>query len=333
MFEQALSLIGTPLNHPNMQAFLAEHGFKPAKKTEISGKSSEPSFWLEHKKLGINLSFTIDTNNPLYPPMAGSKKGLWLPILHYVTFLSTNIAYPLGLKMYLSIAQVTQILGDFSYKSSDIHKMWLNDDGSESFYGWRKTIDESKQIELHARIQTDGKLDELNAYVIELNTIFQLFNPLLGENLSHFLADVNHLNPASIFIEWAIKHDLYLGQATEQAGVAKVKNGLNIIDFFQQHVKANGIYLEFFAPVHQQFIRQYINNMSSHDVYFGGDYLLSFLTKQAERDNYFGEAAMDTLAKLRLNEANKAKIFALLDARFTEFKAHGFAKSVKDLKP
>ena len=51
MFEQTLSLIGKPLNAAAMQAFLTENGYKPAKRPEISGISSERDFWLEHKKI------------------------------------------------------------------------------------------------------------------------------------------------------------------------------------------------------------------------------------------------------------------------------------------
>jgi hypothetical protein len=333
MFEQTINLIGKPLNDPDLQAYFTEHGFKPAKKTEISGRTSERDFWLEHKKLGINLLFDIDSKNPLYPPVAGSKKGLWLPILRSVTFLDAKTAYPLGLKMGLSYADASQILGAPSYKSSDIAKIWLNDDGSESFYGWHKTIDEAKQITLHARIQTDGAIDEINVEVIALKEVFVLFDAFANQNLSDFFNNANQYNSPCIFIEWAIKNGLYLGQADEQTGIAAVKNGLSMRDFFQNHIKTAGFYLPYFAPAHQQFVRQYVDNMSGHDVYFGRDYMLSFLTNNAERNNYLGEDALNTLAKVALNDENKAKMFAVLDARFAEFNAHGFAKSKVELKP
>jgi hypothetical protein len=74
-------------------------------------------------------------------------------------------------------------------------------------------------------------------------------------------------------------------------------------------------------------VRQYVDNMSGHDVYFGRDFALSFLTNHAERNNYLGEDAENTLAKDELNDENKARIFEVLDARFAEFSTHGFAKS------
>jgi hypothetical protein len=174
-----------------------------------------------------------------------------VPILRSVTFLDAKTAYPQGLKMGLSYADASQILGAPSYKSSDIAKIWLNDDGGESFYGWHKTIDEAKQIALHARIKTDGVLDEINAEVIALKEIFSLFDAFNNQDLSHFLNNPNQYNSPCIFIEWAIKNGLYVGQANEQAGIAAVKSGLSMRDFFQQHVKTTGVYLQYFAPAHQ----------------------------------------------------------------------------------
>lgn len=76
LFQQTIALIGMPINHPNMQAYFAEYGFKTPKKTEISCRSSERTFWIEHKKLGVNLLFSVDIKNPHYPPVAADKKGM-----------------------------------------------------------------------------------------------------------------------------------------------------------------------------------------------------------------------------------------------------------------
>lgn len=336
MFEQTIALIGKPLNDPALQTFMAENGFKQPKRTEISGQSSERNYWVEHKKLGINLLFDIDIKNPLYPPIAGSKKNLWVPVFHYVTFLTDKFSYPYDLKIGLTHDETVKLLGAPSYKSSDITLSWLNDDGSEAFFGWHKPMDDAvnkaKQIELHARIWKDEKLDEITINVIEYSPIFSLFDALHSENLTHFEADINDFNQTSIFMEWAIKDELYIGQASEQEGIAAVKNGLNMLDFFRQTIKTPSIYLEFFAPAQQQFVRQYIKNMSSRDVYYRGDYSLSFLTNNTERNNPYGETALNTLEKLDMNDANKARMFAVLDMRFAEFNAHGFAKSTVKLK-
>ena len=134
-------------------------------------------------------------------------------------------------------------------------------------------------------------------------------------------------------MQWAIKNDYYIGQTSEQEVIAAVKNGLTMAKFFQKTIKTPSIYLEFFEHAYQQFVRQYINNMSSHDVYYWGDYSLSFLTNNTERNNPYGQTALNTLSKVEMNDANKAKIFAVLYMRFAEFNAHGFAKSKVDLKP
>ena len=236
MFEQTIHLTGKPLNDVQMQAYMVENGFKQPNRTEISGQSSERSFWVEHKKLGINLLFAIDVNNPLHLPVAGSKKNLWGPVLHYVTFLNSKLSYQYDLKIGLTHDETAKLLGAPSYKSSDISLSWLNDDGSEAFVGWNKPMDDAinnaKQIELHVRVWEDEKLDEININVIEFSPIFSLFDALRSENLTHFEADINDFNQTSIFMEWAIKNDCYIGQASEQEGIAAVKNNLNLRAFF-----------------------------------------------------------------------------------------------------
>ena len=63
MFEQLLKFIGKPLNDPALQAFMAEYGYKQPKRTEIFGRSSDRSFWVEHRKLGVNLLFDIEADD------------------------------------------------------------------------------------------------------------------------------------------------------------------------------------------------------------------------------------------------------------------------------
>lgn len=311
-----------------MQAFLVEHDFKPPKKSEISGRSSERDFWIEHKKLGVNLLFSIDIKNPHYPPVAADKKGMWVAVLEYVTFLSTKIEYPLGLKMGLNYAQTVQILGEPSYKSSDISQIWLNDDGSESFYGWDYLFDKSKQIELHARIHLGDKLDEINVRIATLDSVFYLYDALRNENINNLLANNYHCHEAALFLEWAIKNDLYIGEPQHQAIIAQVKNGAaNGLDFLAQHSYSGHVFKQQFAPSAQQFVRQYCNNMSSFDILYSRDFALSFLTHAKQRDNYMGEAAIETLKQMVYSIDIKAKIFSLLDKRLAEFNEHGFAKS------
>ena len=85
----------------------------------------------------------------------------------------------------MSHAQTEQILGEPSYKSSDISRTWLNDNGSESFYGWDYLLDNTKQIELHARIQLAENLDEINVRVISLGLVFYLYDALGDEKINH----------------------------------------------------------------------------------------------------------------------------------------------------
>lgn len=333
MFQQTIALIGLPINHSNMQDFLVEHGYKLPKKTEISGRNSERDFWIEHKKLGVNLLFSIDIKNFTYAPVAAEKKGLWMPVLQYVTFLNAKIEYPLGLKMGLSHDQTAQILGTPSYKSSDISKSWLNDDGSESFYGWNYSLDQDKQIELHARIHLGGELDEINVRIATLDSVFYLYDVLRNERIEHLLADSFSSHQVAMFVEWAIKNALYVGESQHQAIIAQVKNGVaNGLDFLSKHINSGHIFTQQFTPTAQQFVRQYGNNMSSFDILYSRDYSLSFLTNTKQRNNYMGEAAIETLRQMAYSIDNKAKIFSLLDKRLAEFNEHGFAKSKVEIQ-
>jgi hypothetical protein len=69
--------------------------------------------------------------------------------------------------------------------------------------------------------------------------------------------------------------------------------------------------------------------MSGHDVYYGRDYMLTFLKAASERNNYLGDEAQQTLSKVSLTDDSKAQCFAFLDQRFAEFSEHGFIKSKK----
>ncbi len=338
MFEQTIKLIGKPLNDPDLQAFMAEHGYKQPKKAEISGRSSDRSFWVEHKKLAINLLFDIETQNPHYLPFAGSKKGMWLPMLQQITFENPKLTYPLGLKIGLTHDETTKILGDFTFKSSDVHKVWLNDDGSESFYGWTKTIDAAKDLVLHTRINVGEKIRDIDIHPACMDSVFYLYDVFNNETIANTLAATATLHEMAMFMEWAIQKGLYVGAAQLADIVAKVKNGsASGIDFLRQHTHCGRIFKEDFAPNAlqtnaQEFVRQYGNNVSGYDILYSRDYVLSFLTNAKQRDNYMGEDAIETLKKVEYSAENKAKMFAVLDMRFAEFNAHGFAKSVVELK-
>ena len=333
MFEQLLKLIGKPLNDPALQAFMAEYGFKQPKKTEISGRSSDRSFWVEHRKLAVNLLFDIETKNPLHPPYPGSKKGMWLPMLQQVTFESAKLEYPFGLKMGLTHDETTNILGEFTFKGSDIHSVHLDDDGNEKFYGWIKTLDAAKDIVLHTRIRIGEKIDSIDIHPARLTNVFYLYDIFNNGNIETMLAGTD-MHENAMFMEWAIKKEMYIGTVQDADIVAKVKNGsASGIDFLKTRTNNGRIFKEEFVQDVQKFVNQYGNNMSSYDILYSRDYVLSFLTDAKQRDNYMGADALKSIRNVAYNEANKAKIFAVLDMRFAEFNTHGFAKSTVRLKP
>lgn len=333
MFEQAINLIGKPLNDPALLAFMTEHGFKQPKKAEISGRSSERSFWVEHKKLGVSLLFDIEAENPLHPPYLGSKKGMWIPMLQQVTFESAKLDYPFGLKIGLTHDEATEKIGEFTFKGSDIHRVHLKDDGSEKFYGWTKTLDAAKDIVLHTRIKVGDKIDSIDIHPARLTSVFYLYDVFNNGNIETMLAGTD-MHENAMFMEWAIQNKMYIGTVQDADIVEKVKNGnANGIDFLKTRTNNGRIFKEEFVQNSQKFVNQYGNNMSSYDILYSRDYMLSFLTVAKQRDNYMGADALNSIRNVVYNEVNKAKIFAVLDTRLAEFNAHGFAKSTVELKP
>ncbi|MGB4812100.1 MAG: hypothetical protein WBP13_06420 [Methylophilaceae bacterium] len=327
MFEQIIQLIGLTIDHPTMQEFLLSHGFKLPKKTEISGRASDRSFWIEHKKLGVNLLFSIDIKNPQFPPIAADKKGLWKPVLSHITFTNSKLDYPLNLQFGLSIAETKTYLGEPHYKSSDIHKIWLNEDGCESFYGWVQPLDENKQIQLSVRIKTEDALDEIDVSIKYLTPVLTLFDALNNQTIDTLVADNHHFNEATMLLAWCIQHEFYRGEPKDNAMISQVKAGkASIIDYLRQHHQMH-IYKEQFASQFQTFIHQYCNNMSGFDILYARDFAYCFLDEPKLRQNYMGEAAINQLKSIQYTDEHQQLIFKMLDQRFAEFIQHGFAKS------
>jgi hypothetical protein len=328
MFDQIIPLLGVALDQPAMQDFLAEHGFKPPKKSEISGRASDRSFWLEHKKLGLTLLFSIDTNNPLYSAKVGSKKGMWIPLLQQVNCSNNNLSDPYHLHMGLTLTEAKSLLREPHYKSSDFSKVWLNDDGTESFYGWNIPIDADRQTLLSFRIKTDGVLKKIDLGLKELTPVQYLYDPLIHETMHNLLGDPYHSIENAVFLEWSIQQGLYQGSAQEQETISKVKSGtLNGIDFLMKYPEKSRIFKEEFAPQHQTFVHKYCNNLSGHDVLYSRDFAFCFLKEPALRQNYMGIDATESLKQLHYTEENKNIVFDVLNQRMAEFNQHGFSKS------
>jgi hypothetical protein len=328
LFDTVNALMGVAINNPSMQDFFAEHGFKPPKKTTISGTASDYSVWVEHSKLGVDLLFSIEINNPLYTPPAGDKKSLWIPILKEASFKKNQANYPFGLTLDISLEEAKALLGEASYKSSDISKIWLKKDGTESFYGWQKMVDEARQIALNFRIKPTETLNAITLSLLQGTRLIPLYNPLKNQTMSDLLNDTLACHRVAVWLEWSILNGLYMGTNNEQVSINNVKAGTsNGVDFLRNQPEKSNLYLEQFAQAHQAFVRQYLNNLSTFDVLYARDYAMHFLSDAALRQNYMGEKAELALSQLAYSDEHKQMVFTMLDERFAEFKAHGFAKS------
>jgi hypothetical protein len=79
MFNTLVSLMGSTIDTANTIAFLEQHGFKYPRKPFVSNRSEETSYWLENKKLGIDLLFEAQPYLREYPLLQGDKKGMFVP--------------------------------------------------------------------------------------------------------------------------------------------------------------------------------------------------------------------------------------------------------------
>ena len=88
-----------------------------------------------------------------------------------------------------------------------------------------------------------------------------------------------------MFLEWAIKNDLFIGEPQQQAIIAQVKNGAaNGVNFLAHYSNSGHVFQQQFVQTAQQFVRQYCNNITSFNIFYSRDFALSFLTNAKQRD-------------------------------------------------
>lgn len=78
MFNTLASLAGLRIDDSRIIAFIEKYGFKYPKKPFISNRSSETSYWIENKKIGIDLLFNARNYLDNYPLIQGDKKGVFV---------------------------------------------------------------------------------------------------------------------------------------------------------------------------------------------------------------------------------------------------------------
>lgn len=333
MFNTLTNLIGLRIDDERIKAFIENNGFKYPKKPYISNRASDNSYWVENKKLGFDLLFNIQNYNQHYPLIQGDKKGIFVPVLSSVRWYNnkSNTTFPLGLNFGADFESLKTKLGGPTLKSSDISPVWLNDDGSESFYRWQVFLDEEKSLVWGLEFNDKQTISNFSLGLKYSMPLFNLYYEHLYNTFDHFIASASHYKTADLmFLQWAIERDLVQTDEATSAIVKDIKEGKLPVTEWIRALNRGYVLKEDFSAEHP-FIHAYINNLSGHDVLYGRDFAFSFLKTAELKDNYFGAEATKQLNEVVYDKDNYNIIKAVIDGRLAEYKDHKFSKSKKEL--
>lgn len=329
MFETLASLTGLRIDDARIIEFMEKNGFKYPKKPFISNRSTDTSYWVENKKLGIDLLFSVQTYLDNYPLIQGDKKGVFIPMLTNVRWHNnkSGTAFPLSLDFSYKFDALKEKLGEPTLKSSDISPVWLNEDGSESFYRWRIAVDNEKDIVWGLQFDDDQTIRDFMLGLKYESPVFELYYALLYGNFETFQASQDNYKTTSLmFLQWAIERGLVKTNDVTAAITNAVKEGKSpVIEWVRALGRGHILVDDFTAE--QRFIWAYIKNLSGHDILYTRDFAHLFLGTAELRNNYFGEAARKQLNAVAYNEENYGKVKSLIDSRLAEYQSHKFSKS------
>ncbi|MDO4230210.1 MAG: hypothetical protein Q4C98_10370 [Capnocytophaga sp.] len=308
------SLLGKAINSDEMLTFLQEKGFKYPKKDSISNRKTERYFWIENKKLKIDLLFSIDIKNGNFKAIPAEKKGIFYPILTHIRIYGDMVALPydIVLKKEIPYDEMVSKLGNPTVKSSDAAKVWLNDDGTESWYRWEIDTQADKTIRFDL---SDENI--INDFWIELKQnqdLFILYDELSYQNFDSFKKKLNHRDVSALmFVRWAIENNLIIPTKQNEAIISALKTTENnqnelLLDFVK-NLGRGMIYEEDFIAEKQNNIRKYINNIDVKSYYYD-DFCKLFL-KNTKLSYDKQDKELDKIAIL--TEENYQKVKNLLD--------------------
>ncbi|HVI47324.1 MAG TPA: hypothetical protein VM802_20770 [Chitinophaga sp.] len=326
MFNTLASLAGLRIDDNRVVEFLKDNGFKYPAKPFISNRASDTSYWVQNKKLGIDLLFQAKNYLTRYPLIPGNKKGIFVPVLNSARWYNnkSNTIFPEDLDFSHSFEALKTKLGEPTMKSSDISPIWLNDDGTESFYRWKKTLDHERELVWGLQFDDDHTIREFTLGLQYRNPLFHMYDEWEYEDFEDFMGSKGFYRTAHLmFLQWAIDRDLI---KTGHISAAQVKTGAAPVTAWIQCLNRGYILAEDFTS-EEAFIRAYINNLSGHDILYTQDVAFAFLTDDALKQNYFSEEATTQLNTITYNEENYAIVKSIIDQRLTEYKSHQFKNS------
>ncbi|SDG13087.1 hypothetical protein [Chitinophaga filiformis] len=329
MFNTLKDLVGLRIDDDKIKSFIENNGFKYPKKPFISNRSTDTSYWVENKKLGVDLLFDARIYLDNFPHIQGDKKGIFIPVLSSVRWYNnkSKTEFPLGLDFNADFESLKMKLGEPTLKSSEISPIWLNDDGSESFYRWKKPLDSENDIVWGLEF-TDRQI--IKYFSLGLNNpmpLYHFYYEWLYESFEKLLSSKEFYNTAHLmFLQWAIENDLVRTDEQQSAVARDIKEGKLPVTEWIRALK-RGYILEDDFSAEVPFIHAYLQNMSGHDILYTRDVAYSFLTTAELKENYFGEAATKQLNEIAYNESNYEIVKSIIDKRLAEYKEHKFSNS------
>ena len=329
MFQTLTSLAGLRIDDERIKDFLEKNGFKYPKKPFISNRSTDTSYWIQNKKLGIDLLFNALNYLENYPLIQGDKKGVWVPVLASARWYNNNskTEFPLDLDFDHNFETLKTKLGEPTQKSSEISHIWLNDDGTESFYRWRLPLDNERSLVWGLEFSDDQTISVFSLGLRYNNSLFFLYNEWGDDNFESFVKQNDYYKTTHLMLlQWTIENDLVRINEKNEAIINAIKEGKSPVT---EYVRAlgRGYILEDDFTVHQRFITSYIKNLDSYDIQFSRDVAYTFLKDDALKQNYFGKEAIEQLNAIDYNAENYAIVKSFLDKRLAEYTAHKFKQS------
>ena len=330
----AIALLGKPINTPEMVEFFEKYGFKYPKKLTRSGRTTEPTFWIQNKKLKMDLLFSIEGHSKKYPPLPAERKNTFYPILSNINIYNPNGDFenmPFELNFKMSFDELKHKLGE-----PEANQHILNDDGSPHFYYWVIDLNDEKQMMVENRLPEGGECYTSSIWlnIKENHPLIQFWYPKTGENFESFIkqlpynAQIEHqfepLNHRSVtglfFLRWLIENDIVIKTDENKEILQAVKTGQK--DVFELLKVLDMCYLGEDDIIEQkaQTIIDYIHNLNGDLPYYHDDIESIFLTKEEfKRTKCTGRRWLDSTKLLNervsYNEDNYQKVKAILDSK------------------
>lgn len=282
--QECIDLLGRSINDKVVIEFIEKYSYKYPKKDKISIRNQNTSFWIEHKKTGINILFDIDWANSKYKGVPTKKRSVYYPRVVQISFEGGNHveSFPFDLTFLDSYSEVISKIGKQTLKSSDIAYIWLND-GKETFYDWEVCIDTSKDIDLAVRCY--DKVNRIALKLHENEELIKFYDELIYETFESYIQEFNNEDLAyAIFIRW-LNENGYTENPKE--------------DIFEYIKSLDKSYFGMDDIIKDKFlIRRYIQNLDGNNIYLYGDFEKEFLSNR----NLDNKSLKQTMAILESKE-------------------------------